>query len=76
MSDGSERYVSQESCIIYAVMNGLTPAMLVYQIEAFASYRDRGGPLSLEEWMGIKDFSIRERATLRAIWARESRETS
>ena len=51
-------------------MSDLPPAVLVYQIEAFSSYRDRGGPLSLEEWMDTKDFSIRERATIRAIWKR------
>ena len=67
---------SQKTCSIGPAMIDLPPAALVYQIEALLSYQSRRGGLSLKEWMDTKDFSPRERATLRAIWARKNREAS
>lgn len=66
---------SQHSCIIAPDMQTLALDTLIYQVEAFTSYSSRGGRFSFEEWMDTKGFNARDRAALRAIWARQNRAT-
>lgn len=54
----------------------LSSEALSYQVEAFMAYSTKGGPLSLEQWMETKDFTPEDRATLRAVWSRATREAS
>lgn len=54
----------------------LSNAALSDQLQAFIAYSARGGSLSFEQWMESKDFTLEDRATLRAVWTRATREAS